>query len=163
MTLDEINALPPGLFAARYGGLFEHSPWVAERAAARRPFPDLADGLAGTVEALDAEDQLRLIRAHPELAGKAALARELTPASAAEQGSAGLDRLSEEEFGRFHALNEAYRQRFGFPFVICVRRTDKAGVLAAMERRLSNTREEEVAASAREIGHIVRLRLEAAA
>jgi 2-oxo-4-hydroxy-4-carboxy-5-ureidoimidazoline decarboxylase len=103
------------------------------------------------------EEQLALIRAHPELAGKAAVA--LTEASAAEQAGAGLDRLTQAEFDRFHALNAAYREKFGFPFIICVRLTDKAGILAAMERRLANDRATEIANALGQIGEIVRLRL----
>ncbi|WP_156840302.1 2-oxo-4-hydroxy-4-carboxy-5-ureidoimidazoline decarboxylase [Novosphingobium aquimarinum] len=143
--------------------LFEHSPWVEERADARPSSGDRhADLMAVVAEASDAE-RLALIRAHPELAGKAAVDRTLTDASAAEQASAGLDRLSPEEFERFHALNSAYRERFGFPFIICVRLTDKAGILAAMEARLAHTREEEIATAIAEIGKITRLRLEDAA
>src|SRR5690349_16594534 len=108
------------------------------------------------------EEQLALIRAHPELAGKAAVDGTLTEASAAEQASAGLDRLTQAEFERFHALNAAYRDKFHFPFIICVRLTDKAGILAAMERRLGNDRETEIATALDEIGKIVRLRLETA-
>jgi 2-oxo-4-hydroxy-4-carboxy-5-ureidoimidazoline decarboxylase len=160
MTLDEINRLSEAAFVARYGVLFEHSPWVVERAAGRRPFDDLHAGLMAVVEAASREDQLRLIRAHPELAGKAAIARELTAASQAEQASAGLDRLTPGEFASFHALNAAYKQRFGFPFVICVRRTDKAGILAAMAQRLTAGPDDEVGTAIREIGEIVRLRLE---
>lgn len=140
--------------------LFEHSPWVEERADARACSGDrLADLLAVLHEA-SADEQLALIRAHPELAGKAAIDRTLTDASAAEQASAGLDRLTPQEFERFHALNAAYRDRFGFPFIICVRLTDKAGILAAMERRLDNGRDAEVATALEQIGEIVRLRLE---
>jgi 2-oxo-4-hydroxy-4-carboxy-5-ureidoimidazoline decarboxylase len=106
------------------------------------------------------DERLALVRAHPELAGKAAVDGALTAASAAEQASAGLDRLTQAEFDRFHALNAAYLQRFGFPFVICVRRTDKAGVLAAMERRLANDRDAELEAALAEVGEIVKLRLE---
>lgn len=150
-------------FIARYGSLFEHSPWVVERAAARRPFGDLPDGLWGGLmqvvgEASEAE-RLALIRAHPELAGKAAIDRTLTTESTAEQESAGLDRLTEAEFARFHELNAAYRERFDFPFIICVRLTDKAGILAAMEQRLGNDREAELATAITQIGAIVRLRL----
>ena len=106
------------------------------------------------------EERLALIRAHPELAGKAAIDRTLTEASAAEQASAGLDRLTSEEYERFHKLNAAYRERFDFPFIICVRLTDKAGILAAMERRLGNDRDAEIATAIGQIGEIVRLRLE---
>jgi 2-oxo-4-hydroxy-4-carboxy-5-ureidoimidazoline decarboxylase len=146
-------------FVERYGTLFEHSPWVVERAAAQRPFADLYTGLMQVVHDATAEERLALIRAHPELAGKAAIDQTLTSESTAEQASAGLDRLTAAEFARFHALNAAYGQRFGFPFVICVRLTDKAGILAAMERRLDNDRETELAAAIAQVGEIVRLRL----
>jgi 2-oxo-4-hydroxy-4-carboxy-5-ureidoimidazoline decarboxylase len=157
------EALSPGAFVARYGELFEHSPWVVERAAARQPFAELHAGLMQVVHDATPEEQLALIRAHPELAGKAAIDRTLTAASTAEQASAGLDRLTEEEFARFHALNAAYRERFDFPFIICVRLTDKAGILAAMEQRLGNGRDAEIATALAEIGKIVRLRLESLA
>jgi 2-oxo-4-hydroxy-4-carboxy-5-ureidoimidazoline decarboxylase len=134
---------------------------VVQRAARRLPLADLHAGLMQVVREAAPEEQLALIRAHPELAGKAAVA--LTEASAAEQASAGLDRLTREEFERFHALNAAYSARFGFPFIICVRLTDKAGILAAMERRLGNDRETEIETALAEIGEIVRLRLEAMA
>ena len=138
-------------FIARYGALFEHSPWVVQRASAMLPLPSLHAGLMKVVHDATPEEQLSLIRAHPELAGKAAVDGSLTQASAAEQASAGLDRLTRQEFDRFHALNTAYGERFGFPFIICVRLTDKAGILAAMERRLGNDRETEIGrASCRE-------------
>jgi 2-oxo-4-hydroxy-4-carboxy-5-ureidoimidazoline decarboxylase len=112
------------------------------------------------VHAATPEERLALIRAHPELAGKAAIGGELTAASAGEQASAGLDRLTAAEFDRFHALNAAYAARFGFPFVICVRLTDKAGILAAMEHRLGNDTATEIDTAIAEIGRIVQLRLE---
>lgn len=140
--------------------LFEHSPWVEQRADARPFSGDRHADLMAVLHEATADEQLALIRAHPELAGKAAIDRTLTQASAAEQASAGLDRLTPEEYERFHALNAAYRERFGFPFIICVRLTDKAGILAAMERRLGNTREEEIATALAQIGEIVRLRLQ---
>lgn len=143
--------------------LFEHSPWVEERADARPSSGDRHADLMAVVYDASTEEQLALIRAHPELAGKAAVDGALTVASAAEQASAGLDRLTQEEFDRFHALNAAYRDKFGFPFIICVRLTDKAGILAAMERRLANDRDTEIATALNEIGKIVRLRLEATA
>lgn len=142
--------------------LFEHSPWVEARADAAPSSGNRLADLMAVVQAASPDEQLALIRAHPELAGKAAIDRSLTSASAAEQASAGLDRLSEDEFARFHALNAAYRERFGFPFIICVRRTDKAGILAAMERRLGHDRAAEIATALAEIGEIVRLRLEGA-
>jgi 2-oxo-4-hydroxy-4-carboxy-5-ureidoimidazoline decarboxylase len=140
--------------------LFEHSPWVEERADARPSSGDRHADLMAVVQDATPDEQLALIRAHPELATKARV--DLTEASAAEQASAGLDRLSQGEFDRFHALNAAYRDKFGFPFIICVRLTDKAGILAAMERRLANDRDTEIAAAIDEIGKIVRLRLETA-
>lgn len=143
--------------------LFEHSPWVEARADARPSSGDRHADLMAVVREARPEEQLALIRAHPELAGKAAVDGTLTEASAAEQASAGLDRLSQAEFDRFHALNRAYRDKFGFPFIICVRLTDKAGILAAMEQRLGNDRETEIAAALDQIGEIVRLRLEAMA
>jgi len=142
--------------------LFEHSPWVEARADAKASSGNRHADLMAVVQEASAEEQLALIRAHPELAGKAAIDRTLTEASAAEQASAGLDRLSEDEFARFHALNAAYRERFAMPFIICVRLTDKAGILAAMEQRLSNDRATEIATAIAQIGEIVRLRLEAA-
>ena len=143
--------------------LFEHSPWVEARADARPSSGDRHADLMAVVHEATREEQLALIRAHPELAGKAAVDGMLTGASAAEQASAGLDRLTHAEFDRFHALNAAWRDKFGFPFIICVRLTDKAGILAAMERRLGNDRETEIATALDEIGKIVRLRLEATA
>ena len=143
--------------------LFEHSPWVQARADARPSSGDRHADLMAVLYDATPEEQLALIRAHPELAGKAAVDGTLTEASAAEQASAGLDRLTQAEFDRFHALNAAYRERFGFPFIICVRLTDKAGILAAMERRLGHDRDAEIAEALAQIGEIVRLRLEAIA
>jgi 2-oxo-4-hydroxy-4-carboxy-5-ureidoimidazoline decarboxylase len=160
MTQDAIMALSDRAFVERFGFLFEHSPWVVERAAGRRPFADLHTGLMQVVTDATEEERLALVRAHPELAGKAAIDRTLTTESTAEQASAGLDRLTEGEYARFHDLNAAYRERFGFPFVICVRLTDKAGILAAMERRLGNDRTSELATAISEVGKIVQLRLE---
>ncbi|WP_395611741.1 2-oxo-4-hydroxy-4-carboxy-5-ureidoimidazoline decarboxylase [Allosphingosinicella sp.] len=142
--------------------LFEHSPWVEARADARPSSGDRHADLMAVLYNATPEEQLALIRAHPELAGKAAVDGTLTEASAAEQASAGLDRLTQAEFDRFHALNTAYREKFGFPFIICVRLTNKAGILAAMERRLANDRDAEIAEALAQIGEIVRLRLETA-
>ncbi|EKQ62531.1 OHCU decarboxylase [Xanthomonas phaseoli pv. phaseoli] len=161
MSVVDDPGLDDAAFMARYRDLFEHSPWVVERALRRRPFVDVHRGLMQVVYDASPQDQVALIRAHPELAGKAAIDRTLTAASAAEQASAGLDRLDEDEFKRFHALNQAYRHRFGFPFVICVRLHDKAGILAALEQRLDASRNAEIATAIAEIGNIVHLRLEA--
>lgn len=139
--------------------LFEHSPWVEARADARPSSGDRHADLMAVVHEATPDEQLALIRAHPELAGKAAIDRTLTDASAGEQASAGLDRLTPAEYERFHTLNAAYRARFDFPFIICVRLTDKTGILAAMEQRLDHDRDEEVATAIAQIGEIVRLRL----
>ena len=136
--------------------LFEHSPWVEARADAAPSSGDRYADLMAVVHAATPDEQLALIRAHPELAEKV----KLTDASAAEQATAGLDQLSEAEYARFHRLNAAYRERFAFPFIICVRLTDKTGILTAMEERLNNDREGEIATALAEIGRITRLRLE---
>jgi 2-oxo-4-hydroxy-4-carboxy-5-ureidoimidazoline decarboxylase len=162
VSIAEINALDRNGFIARFGFLFEHSPWIVEKAAALRPFADLEAmhrALARIVAAASAEQQLELLRAHPQLADKVAMAQGLTRESAAEQASAGLDRLSPEEFARFHQLNDAYFRRFGFPFIICVRLTDKKGILAAMQSRAGNDNATERAAALDEVGKIVWLRL----
>lgn len=158
--MTDFNTMSDEEIVARYRGVVEHSPWVVERAAARRPFADLAEGIIAVLADATPDEQLSVIRAHPELAGRAAIAGTLTAESQSEQASVGLDRMTPEEFERFHALNATYRERFGFPFIICVRRTDRAGILRAMADRLSNDRATEVATALAEIGHIVRLRLE---
>ncbi|WP_018075498.1 2-oxo-4-hydroxy-4-carboxy-5-ureidoimidazoline decarboxylase [Novosphingobium nitrogenifigens] len=140
--------------------LFEHSPWVEARADAAPSSGDRHADLMRVVHAATQDEQLALIRAHPELAGKAAIDGTLTHASASEQASAGLDRLTPEEFERFHALNAAYRAAHQMPFIICVRLTDKAGILAAMEARIANDTPTEIATALAEIGKITKLRLE---
>jgi 2-oxo-4-hydroxy-4-carboxy-5-ureidoimidazoline decarboxylase len=139
--------------------LFEHSPWVEARADAAASSGDRHADLMAVVYGASREEQLALIRAHPELAGKAAVDGTLTDASAAEQASAGLDRLSPQEFARFHALNAAYRAAHAMPFIICVRLTNKAGILAAMEQRIAHDTDTEIATALAEIGKIVQLRL----
>jgi 2-oxo-4-hydroxy-4-carboxy-5-ureidoimidazoline decarboxylase len=139
--------------------LFEHSPWVEARADAAPSSGDRHADLMRVVHAASTAEQLALIRAHPELAGKAAIDGTLTDASAAEQASAGLDRLTADEFARFHALNTAYRERHAMPFIICVRLTSKAGILAAMEARVAHDTPTEIATALAEIGKIVKLRL----
>ena len=151
-----------GRFLALYGHLFEHSPWVMERAWAKRPFADAQALHAAMLEVLGEAapaERLALLRAHPELADKVALAQGLTDSSQDEQSSAGLDRLSEAEYAAFHALNRAYRERFGFPFIICVKLHDKAGILAAMRERLGHPLEVELDQGVRQVGLIGRLRL----
>lgn len=163
MTFDEANALSPADFASKFGHLFEHSPWVIEAAALRRPFADkqaMLDAFAAVLDEAGEDRQLALLRAHPELAGKAAIDGSLTKDSTAEQASAGLDRLTKEEFDLFHEQNAAYAQKFGFPFIICVRLTNKAGILEAMRKRLGSTREAEFKTALGEVMKIVDLRSE---
>lgn len=148
-------------FIARFGHLFEHSPWVVERAWDKHPFPDgeaLHAAFAQVLEEAGGERRLGLIRSHPELADKAAIAQGLTADSASEQAGAGLDRLTPDEYAAFHALNLAYRTRFGFPFVICVRLHDKTGILQAMRVRGSSDGDE-LAEALRQVLLIVRFRL----
>ena len=150
-------------FIARYGGVYEHSPWVAEQAA------DVAEGIddvaelarlmAECVDNAGEEDQLALIRAHPDLATKARVAGELTEASAAEQESAGLHRCSKVQYDKFEALNEAYKQKFGFPFVMAVRGSSCDEILDAFSRRLQNDYDVEFETALVEIHKIARLRL----
>jgi len=155
------SALSREDFLARFGPVYEASPWVAEAVWPDPPddLPGLAAVMAAVVDAAPRELQLALIRAHPELAGKAAIAKQLTAESNAEQASAGLDRLTPEEFARFHDLNAAYARRFGFPFIIAVRLNDKTSILAAMQARLAHDETAEIAEAIQQIGLISKLRL----
>ena len=153
------------LFVERFGGAYEHSPWIAAAAydAGLAAEADTADGLAKAMAAAAAkgkDDQKRsLIMAHPDLAGKLALAGTLTVESTHEQAGAGLDRLSPDELAKFSSLNDAYRSRFGFPFIMAVKGKRKADILAAFERRLANDSETETEAALAEIDRIAALRL----
>ena len=161
LTLDHLNACDSTVFVAALGDVFEHAPWVAEAIVAKRPFATVAavhDAMMTAVRTTPTDQQQTFIRAHPELGLKVQRA-DLTADSKAEQGSLGLDRLSDTEFQRFHALNAAYRQRFGFPFIICVRRHTRDSILANFERRQSRTPDAERAAALDEIALITRLRL----
>lgn len=151
-------------FVRRYGSVYEHSPWVAEEAYATANGlgrKELATLFARIVDNAPRERQLALIRAHPDLAGKAAVAGELTAASSAEQASAGIDQCTRGEFEQFQALNARYRTKFGFPFVMAVRDSNREQILAAFAARLDNDPDTEFAASLDEIHKIARLRLEA--
>ncbi|HEX6743713.1 MAG TPA: 2-oxo-4-hydroxy-4-carboxy-5-ureidoimidazoline decarboxylase, partial [Solirubrobacteraceae bacterium] len=150
-------------FVARYGAIFEGSAWVARAAFADGPFTgvdDLHAAMVAAVRAAPRERRLELIRAHPELAGRGAQAGELTGASASEQASAGLQRLTPDEAKRWRALNAAYRERFGFPLVVCVREHTEASILAWGQERLGHDPEAEVEIALAEIAKIARLRLE---
>ena len=163
-SLNTLNSLTPDAFAQALGGVFEHSPWVAEAVVERQPFDSWDTLHAALVEAVARaapERQLALIRAHPDLAGKAALAGEVTEASKEEQSGAGLNRLSEDEYRRFHKLNTTYRERFGFPFILAVRNHDKSSILEAFEERLTNEPATEKNRALAEIAKIARFRLAA--
>lgn len=162
LSIQDLNAMEKDEFVGRLGGIYDHSAWVAMSAWEQRPFQDraaLAAAMKGAVETATDAEKLALIRAHPDLAGKLARAGALTESSAREQAGLGLDRLGDEEFECFTRLNERYRERFGFPFVICVRLTDKAGVLSAFETRLSHDIPTEMAEALGQIYHIACLRL----
>lgn len=162
MTLDQLNQLDQPAFTVTLAAIFEHSPWVAERTWPARPFASvdaLHAALCGTLAAADDEAKLRLIRAHPKLAGKAAIAGKLTAASTEEQGGAGLGQCSAEEFGRISALNDAYDARFGFPFILAVRGHHRASIIANMAARIDNDRDTELAEALRQIERIAAFRL----
>jgi len=153
-------------FVARFGGIFEHSPWIAERAwalelgAAHDTAVGLHNALARMFRSASEEERLGVLRAHPDLAGKLAAAKRLTAESTAEQASAGLDALTDAERARFTELNTAYVARHGFPFIIAVRDNTKASILAAFETRLNNDRDIEFATACAQVERIARLRLE---
>jgi len=162
MTLDQLNNLSRDEFVDRLGGIFEHSPWVAERSWQKRPFDsvdELHAAMCASVAASKDGAKLTLIRAHPQLAGKAAVRGELSAASATEQSGAGLDRCSPEEFARLNELNSDYEQRFGFPFIVAVRGLSRQGIIDNMAARIDNTREQEIAEALQQIERIARLRL----
>jgi chitin deacetylase len=153
-------------FVARFGGVFEHSPWIAEGAWALElgPAHDTAAGLhnalARVFRSAPEERRLEVLRAHPDLAGKLAAARRLTAESTAEQASAGLDALTDDERARFTSLNEAYMDKHRFPFIIAVRDHDKPSILAAFTRRLGNDSATEFAEACAQVERIARLRLD---
>lgn len=163
LCLPIVNNLDRAEFTRTLGGVFENSPWIAERAWSARPFASIDDlhrAMVDVARQAPRSVQLALLRAHPDLAGRAARAREMSASSAAEQASAGLDRLSDHEYERFNRLNAAYRDRFGFPFIIAVRRYDKAGIFAAFEERLGHTVDQEIGAALEQVADITRMRLD---
>jgi OHCU decarboxylase len=150
-------------FVARFGGVFEDSPWIAEAAWARGPFgtvDDLHRAMVSVVEEADRGVRLALIRAHPELAGKAAIAGELTPESSREQAAAGLDALTPEQHRDLLALTAAYRERFSFPFVVCAREHTADSIIAAARARLDQDTDAEERTALAEIAKIAALRLQ---
>jgi 2-oxo-4-hydroxy-4-carboxy-5-ureidoimidazoline decarboxylase len=162
--LDELNAMDRATFTRALGAVFEHSPWVAERAWSARPFAAVAElhqAMLAIVQRAPDADQLALLRAHPDLAGKAARAGAMSPTSMAEQAAAGFDRLTDAQYEHFHRLNAAYRAKFEFPFIIAVRAHDTPAIVAAFEERLRHTRAQEVEAALAQVAQIAWLRLEA--
>jgi 2-oxo-4-hydroxy-4-carboxy-5-ureidoimidazoline decarboxylase len=163
-ALSSINAMDGPAFVACLGGVFEHSPWVAERASARRPFASvdaLHAAMMAVVRAAPRETQLALLRAHPELAGREALTGTMTRDSTSEQGRLGLDALDPAELARLAELNRTYRERFGFPCIIALRsHATRASVIASFERRLANDPATEIGNALGEVGVITRGRLD---
>lgn len=160
--MQALNALPAEAFVAQLQGIFEHSPWVAERVAGLRPFAtreQLHQAMCAAVDAATSAQQLALIRAHPKLGARGAVRAALTQASATEQRRAGLTDCTPEELERLEALNTAYGNKFGFPFIIAVRGHDPTSILAAMERRLGHTAEAERQTALQQIGLIAGYRL----
>jgi 2-oxo-4-hydroxy-4-carboxy-5-ureidoimidazoline decarboxylase len=163
VSLATLNAADEAGFVAALGDVYEHAPWVAQAAFAQRPFATvhaLHDAMMRAVHAAPPDRRLALINGHPDLAGKAARAGTMTYDSRAEQSSAGLDRLSEAEFAQFQQLNDAYRQKFKMPFIVCVRRHGKDSILRHFESRLQNAMAPELDAALTEIFRIAALRLD---
>jgi 2-oxo-4-hydroxy-4-carboxy-5-ureidoimidazoline decarboxylase len=160
-TLDQLNTMSPEAFVAALDGVFEHAAWVAEAVATQRPFATvvlLHEALMATVHAAPPDLCARFLRGHPALSPKALADPGLTASSRAEQGGLGMTSLG-EQLARFEASSAAYESRFGFPFIVCVRRQTPPFVLRALERRLANTPDQERTAALAEIAHITRLRL----
>jgi OHCU decarboxylase len=161
ITLQELNVLNESEFVTLIGPIFEASPWIAKRTWPNRPFDgvdSLHDSLCQSMHKAKEEEKLALIRAHPDLAGRAARQGSLTPESTAEQAGAGLDRLT-EDIASFSRMNQEYRARFGFPFVVCVGEHTKESILASFAARLENDRERETETALAEVCKIARLRL----
>lgn len=163
-TLDALNASNAAGFVAALGAVFEDAPWVAERAAAARPFATVAAlhaAMSAAVEAATPEAQTEFLAGHPDLAGAAARRRTMGAFSTGEQAALGLDALDDARFAWFEAMNREYRARFGIPFILCVRRHTRASVLACFARRLQGTMKAERAAALAEIFLITQLRIAA--
>ena len=163
IELSTLNEMSDDDFVAVLADIFEHSPWVAEAVVNRRPFQSLRSLHMAMVEAVDdagRRRQAELIRAHPDLAGKAAVAGDLSADSSREQAGAGLDALSAEEKKRFDKLNAAYKARHGFPFIIAAKEHDKGSILSEFERRIDNDDDEEFRQALCEIAKIARYRLD---
>jgi 2-oxo-4-hydroxy-4-carboxy-5-ureidoimidazoline decarboxylase len=160
--MTSINAMDREAFVQKFGGIFEKSPWVAEKAWEKKPFASLDEMHAAMVAVAryaPASAQLALLQSHPDLAGKEAQAGTMTASSVAEQASAGLNSLSHEEMMQISELNAAYKKKFGFPFIIAVRMHTKEGILFEFNRRLSNDTQTEFANDLQNVYVITRLRL----
>jgi 2-oxo-4-hydroxy-4-carboxy-5-ureidoimidazoline decarboxylase len=163
LGIDDAATLDREAFVARFGGVFEDSPWIAEQAHASRPWASVAElhaALVAVVDAAPREARLALIRAHPDLAGKAAIAGELTPESTREQAAAGLDRLTPAQHADLLALTAAYRERFRFPFIVCAREHTADTIIAAARERLDHDTDDEERTALAEIAKIAALRLD---
>jgi 2-oxo-4-hydroxy-4-carboxy-5-ureidoimidazoline decarboxylase len=163
VSCDALQRLQRDRFVQLFGGVFEHAPWVAEEAYPGGPFTTLEALHGAMVDVIcraPLAKQLALIRAHPDLAGRAAVSGGLTAASTAEQASAGLDQCTPAEFERFRELNRKYKQKFHFPFIMAVKGKGRKEILAAFERRLDNSTEAEFDEALNQIARIARLRLE---
>src|SRR5947209_3345482 len=163
LSLSDLNACSNDDFVAALANVFEYSPWIAEQAAAARPFAGIVplfEAMKRAVNRAAPELRLALIKAHPDLADKTQRAAGLTAESSAEQHSAGLDRLSDAEYEAFERVNNAYRAKFGFPYIVCVRRHTKDSILRDFARRLPNDVATETRASIDEISRIAALRLD---
>jgi 2-oxo-4-hydroxy-4-carboxy-5-ureidoimidazoline decarboxylase len=159
MTVVELNALESDEFVAMLGGVFEHSPWVAERVWLRRPFhsrEELHEEMMSVVEEASDAERLALLRAHPDLGARA----RMSESSVGEQRGAGLDRLTPAEFARLHELNAGYRAKFGVPFILAVTGRTKEDVLSTLERRLGASKVEELGEAMRQVYRIAEFRLE---
>ena len=163
MTVATVNGLPLSAFVADFGDVAENSPWVAEGAAALRPYASREAMIAAFAEVVakaPEAQQLALIRSHPDLAGRAAMVGEMAAESKREQTGAGLDALTPAEFRRFTELNTRYRDTFGFPFIFAVKGATKSQILEAFEARIDNPRPKEFVTALAEISRIVRFRIE---
>jgi 2-oxo-4-hydroxy-4-carboxy-5-ureidoimidazoline decarboxylase len=163
LALERLNQASAQEFAAALGEIFEHSPWVAERVTAERPFASvraLLDAMTSAVKSASRDEQSALLRAHPDLAGKAARAGTLTQDSTAEQASAGLDQLSAQEFESFQGFNASYQKKHGIPFIVCVRRHTKDSILKQFAKRIDNAPAQEFETALEEVFRIAALRLD---
>ncbi len=164
----DLQAISESQFLERFGGLYEHSVWIAEAvwkdiaSANSISVEEFIRRLQKVVDTAAEEQKLDLLRAHPELAGRAAVQGDLTPESTDEQSRARLDLCTETEFAKFHQLNSAYNAKFEFPFIMAVRNSSREEILAAFEKRLNNSRQQEFDTALQQVHQIARLRLQAA-